>query len=381
MKNKINSVVFLSNYFNHHQQPLSDAIYSKIGDGYKFIETEMMDEERINMGWGLESVPRYVVSADDYSEKKDSYQKLIDEADVVVIGSAPNKLVKNRIKSNKLVFRYAERPLKKGLEIKKYIPRLIKWHLEYPNRKLIYMLCASAYTSGDYAKFGLFKNRCYKWGYFTPLQKYEDIKKIIDSKNPAAVLWVARLIDWKHPEIPIKIAKRLKSDGYKFELNMIGNGELFDEINALVLKENLNDCVHLLGAMKPTEVRKYMEESEIFMFTSDRNEGWGAVLNEAMNSACAVVASNEIGSVPFLIDDGKNGYAYNGIDVDELYDKVKFLLDNPDVRKDFGEKAYETILNEWNGENAAEKLLLFAKNIINGDKTDIFESGVCSISK
>ena len=49
-----------------------------------------------------------------------------------------------------------------------------------------------------------------------------------------------------------------------------------------------------------------MEKSEIFLFTSDKGEGWGAVLNESMNSACAVVASHAIGSVPFLLKDGEN---------------------------------------------------------------------------
>ena len=33
-----------------------------------------------------------------------------------------------------------------------------------------------------------------------------------------------------------------------------------------------------------------MEQADIYLFTSDRNEGWGAVANEAMNSACAMVA-------------------------------------------------------------------------------------------
>jgi glycosyltransferase involved in cell wall biosynthesis len=45
----------------------------------------------------------------------------------------------------------------------------------------------------------------------------------------------------------------------------------------------------------------------VFIFTSDRNEGWGAVLNEAMGSGCAVVAADLIGSVPYLIEHKKMG--------------------------------------------------------------------------
>ena len=48
-----------------------------------------------------------------------------------------------------------------------------------------------------------------------------------------------------------------------------------------------------------------MEKSHIHLFTSNHLEGWGAVVNEAMNSGCAVVANREAGAVPYLIEHGK----------------------------------------------------------------------------
>ena len=44
-------LTFVSNYINHHQKPLSDELYKKLGDDYTFIQTEPMEEERIKMGW------------------------------------------------------------------------------------------------------------------------------------------------------------------------------------------------------------------------------------------------------------------------------------------------------------------------------------------
>ena len=80
----------------------------------------------------------------------------------------------------------------------------------------------------------------------------------------------------------------------------------------------------LKGNVHFTEVRTLMEESEIFIFTSDFNEGWGAVLNEAMSSACGCVASYKAGSTPFLLD-GTNGQVYNSTQND-LNEKLKELL-------------------------------------------------------
>lgn len=381
MKKTNLSVVFVSNYYNHHQKYLADAMFHLTGGLYHFIETEQIEAERLNMGWGGEDKPTYV--RQNYTTEADARacQSIIDEADVVICGSAPIELVNNRIKNGKLVFRYSERPLKTGFAFWKYPYRLISWRIRNPHSANVYMLCASAYTAADYAKFGMYRKKCFKWGYFPDVKHYDSIEKLIEWKHPASILWVARLIEWKHPEASIQVAKRLKAEGYAFTMNIIGNGVLEESLREQIKSENLSDCVHMLGSMKPEQVRVHMEESEIFLFTSDRNEGWGAVLNESMNSACAVVASHAIGSVPFLLKDGENGLIYKDGDIDDLYSKVKILLDDSKTCHQYGKKAYETMICEWNAEVAAERFLKLAEKILNGEKMpQLFEEGPCSKS-
>ncbi len=367
-------IVLLSNYYNHHQSALSEALYRLTNGEYRFIATEPIEEERLKMGWGGECAP-FVLQ---YNVSPIECQSLVDNAEAVIIGSAPYEIVKQRILKNKLVFKYSERQLKKGLELWKYPYRFIKWHRMYPNNKNIHLLCASAYAARDYSMFGLFKKRAYKWGYFPKVKEYEDISKIIELKHPASILWVARLIELKHPEIPIQIAKRLKDEGYTFTLNMIGNGKMEDAISQMIEDFKLMDCVHMLGVMKPDEVRTYMEKSKIYLFTSDRNEGWGAVLNESMNSGCAVVANCAIGSVPYLLKHGENGLIYTDGDFEAIYSSIKRLMDNPDLCAQYGKEAYKTMLNEWNADEAAKRLLDLINEIVNGVKTNSFDNGPCS---
>lgn len=370
------TVLFLSNHFNHHQKPFSDAMFRLLGENYHFVETEPMSAERRSLGWGGIAYPSYIIRPEEAFTPET--QAMIDSADVVIIGSAPNSLVKNRIRKNKLVFRYAERPFKKKPTPWRYLPRLVLWNLRNPFWKPVYMLCASAYTASDYAKMGLFLGKCYKWGYFPETKRYEDVDQLIAAKRPNSILWVARFIDWKHPEIPLEIARRLKQEGYDFTLNMIGNGELLEATQEQINALGLSDCVKLLGAMSPEDVRAHMEQSEVFLFTSDRNEGWGAVLNESMNSACAVVANRAIGSVPFLIVDGVNGDIYEDGNIDDLYQKVKAILDHPARRIEKSKNAYATITKEWNAETAAERFVTLAGSMLNGGKKALFETGVCS---
>ena len=151
------------------------------------------------------------------------------------------------------------------------------------------------------------------------------------------------------------------------------------KLNKMISDYNLENEVHMLGSMKPEQVREYMDQAQIYLFTSDRYEGWGAVLNESMNSGCVVVASHEIGSVPFLLKDGKNGLIYKDGDEEDLYRKVKFLLDKPNLCRKYGKQAYLTLTDEWNAETAAERFIELAKKILNGYKTpDLFNDGPCS---
>ncbi len=338
-----------------------------------------MEAERLNMGWAQENIPDYVLQNYIDDKSRDYCQNLIDTADILVCGSAPYRLIENRLKSGKITFLYSERLYKGNYQYYKMPIRFIRFFKKYTRYKNLYLLCASAYTAADFAKTLTFLNKSYKWGYFPELKIHNNIDALVNAKHPATILWVARFIDWKHPEIPIEIAKRLKSDGYKFELNLIGNGELEERINQMIRDYDLTDCVNMLGSMTPEEVREHMEKSEVFMFTSDRGEGWGAVLNESMNSACAVVASHAIGSVPFLIDDGKNGLIYKDGDIADLYEKVKWLLENGEERKTISKNAYNTMITEWNAENAAKKLLQLSEKFLSGERKPFpFDSGVCS---
>ena len=64
-----NKIVFMSNFINHHQKPFCDAMHKRLGDDFVFIQTEPMEQERIDMGWSEEyvSLP-YVKCIYEYEE-------------------------------------------------------------------------------------------------------------------------------------------------------------------------------------------------------------------------------------------------------------------------------------------------------------------------
>lgn len=373
-------IVLLSNYLNHHMLPLCRAFSAQEGVSFWFIATKEITEYRKALGYtSYNRDYEFVLRAYESNEKYSEAKRLCDECDVLIYGNAPWDLIRKRLKTKKLTFRYSERVYKKPCPWYQIPLRAIKYNWMYGRNRNLFLLCASAYTAGDYAKTRTFLNRAFKWGYFPDVKKYDDVSVVIKEKKKRTLLWCGRLIDWKHPEQAIAVAKRLREDGIDCTLNMIGSGPMEQKMRDLVSLEGLEGCVRLLGSMSPDRVRKHMEESEIYLFTSDRQEGWGAVLNESMNSACVVVASHAIGSVPFLINDGENGFVYRDGDEDDFYQKVKALCDSPSERARLGRQAYETIVGEWNAEVAAQRLIALSKRILGGEQpTSIYVNGVCS---
>lgn len=367
-------IAFVSNYFNHHQKYLADALFKYTNGEFVFIATREMSNERKSLGWHIEE-PQYVMHAYESNDSWETAKGLIDDADVAIFGSAPEKIIKNRIKKGRIVFRYTERPFKSKKPLYRHLLLCFKLIFRNFNRKNVFLLCASAFTYNDYKKLGLFKNRAYKWGYFPKIERLESEV----NKKQNAILWCGRFVDWKNVNHAIEVAHKLKKNNYKFKLNIIGAGQEENALMELVELYSLHEQVTFLGSMTPDEVRGHMLSSGVYIFTSNKKEGWGAVLNESMNSACAVVASHEIGSTPFLIEDGVNGFIYESENIEMLYDKVAMLLDDPKKQKEIGNKAYHTILKEWNADEAAVRFIKISTELLNHkNPIDYYKTGPCS---
>lgn len=368
-------VVFISCYFNHHQKPFSDAMVAK-GVDYTFLETMPMPEDRRELGYHTISRPEYVRSWLKYPA---DCEMLIDAADVILFSSAPERLLRRCFGQGKLLYRVTERPLKRAGEWQRFLPRLVKWRWRNPPREKISLLSASAFAPADYAKFGLFQNAAYRWGYFPAYKQDVNSNALLRSKKRHSLLWAGRFLDWKHPDDALRAAAQLRENGYDFSLEMIGAGPKWSELHAMRDRMGLSNCVSFPGAMPTDELRQKMEEAEIFLFTSDRYEGWGAVLNEAMSSVCAVAASHAAGATPYLINPYKNGLVYPAGNSLALASCVKQLLEDEGKRQCLASAARDTIVSEWNAGTAAERFLVLTEHLQSKKQNDtLFTSGPCS---
>ena len=363
-------VVFVSNYINHHQIPFCNEMYRLLEGEFAFFQTERMETERVKMGWHQEERPAYVRC---WYEEPEACRRLLLDCDVALFGGTDDEsYIQERLRVGKTVIRLSERLYKEG-QWKAVSPRgLRKKYFDHTcyRKSNVYLLCYGAYVPSDFHIVRAYPGKMYCWGYFPETRRY-DSEALFEGKgwrqDPGGrvpyLLWAGRMIGWKHPELALETARYLKERELAFRLDMIGDGEMRVEMEQLRQKYGLEEQVRFLGFQPPEEVRRHMECANIFLFTSDRREGWGAVANEAMNSGCALIADHMIGAVPYLVHHGVNGLVYGDGCPEQLFAQAGELVEHPELCRRLGLEAYRTITEVWNAENAAASLLALIEKL------------------
>ena len=387
-------LVFYSLILNNHQANVADELWQLTRHNYCFVELANLQGEHHKGDTHNYGDRPYLLQA---WRSEDAYSKAMDLARTaeccVFSGVQALPFQKERMRLGLFSFDMSERWLKRGF-MNLFSPAIMKMFLAYRvgrwSKKPIYKLCCSAFAASDQYKLHTYYGRCYKWGYFTRVEKFDvEATSDVSTSNITPLMWCSRYLMLKHPELPILMAHRLKRNGYGFVLDMYGNGEYEKAAQRLAADLEVTDVVHFIGVKPNNELLADMRRHSIFLFTSDRNEGWGAVANESMANGCVLVASDAIGSSPYLIDDGKTGLLFksprtsSNIDkpdmaaLDELCGKVEYLLGNPGKRQEIRRRSLALMWDEWNPRVAAERLLALIDCLRNGQESP-YSEGPCS---
>ena len=379
-------LVFVSNYLSHYSKTISEALMKIYGSDYLFIAETPFNQKRLSAGFHDMNNEPYVLRAYESPESNAEAQRMINEAECVIIGGLPVSYVSSRLQTGKITFMQSERFFKGplGKDAVRFVKYSIysggRFYARNPQSKF-FLLCASAFAAWDYSVCGLFRGKAYRWGYFPDAVEYDDIDGLISRKKKASILWAGRFLDWKHPDFAVKLAKNLCDMGFDFNMKIIGSGGMHEELSRMIETYGLGGSIELTGAFPTEQVRAEMENSQIFISTSDRGEGWGVVINEAMNSGCAVIGGSKMGAAPYLIKDGHNGLIFCDRDIDDLTVKVSGLLREPERMSLLGRNAYETVTGEWSPRNAAERFSVLSEALRNSEEpVSLWEDGPGSVA-
>ena len=381
-------IAFFSNFLNHHQLPLCRAFCGREGVEFTFVATQPIEQERLDMGYeNMNEKHSFVLRSYESQDALRQAEALARDCDIMIFGAAPISYLEARMATGKPSFYFSERMLKRGTW-RRFIPttrkKIQRGYIQHKDKPL-YLLGASAYASYDLKLCGFDPNKCFKWGYF-PEVRAHGVEQLLQKKrynSQVEILYAGRLLNWKRVLDTVKALNLIKKKGIaNFRFTIIGDGEQKTKIERYIKKHNLESHIRLLPFMPASDVRSYMDRADIYVFSSNMFEGWGAVVNEAMDSACALVVSHAVGSAPYLIENGKNGLIYPCGNVRRLADALALLINDPDYRKALATEAYETITREWTAQMAADRLLQLHSSLLEKDVHSLpFSKGICSLAE
>jgi GalNAc-alpha-(1->4)-GalNAc-alpha-(1->3)-diNAcBac-PP-undecaprenol alpha-1,4-N-acetyl-D-galactosaminyltransferase len=167
------------------------------------------------------------------------------------------------------------------------------------------------------------------------------------------ILFVGRLIRTKHIDRLIKIFSEIKSDDWKLIIvgGDHGKSKLSNDLTTLIHELELEDSVCLEGYQ--SNIEKYYRSSKIFAFPSS-SEGFPNVIGEALSAGIPVVAYDCIAGPSEMIDDGENGFLVPVHDEKMFREKLEYLVQNEEKRREMGRKA-RTSVEKFQVEKIGEK--------------------------
>lgn len=146
----------------------------------------------------------------------------------------------------------------------------------------------------------------------------------VDLNKTFNIVTVARLSPEKGVLRALKVVKILKDKGYKFTYNIVGSGGEENNIKNFIAKNNLTDCVKLLGYQ--SNPYPYIKASDLMLCTSYR-ESFGISLVESMLLGVPVLSTKTTSAEEVV---GEYGFICENTDED-IYNKLNCILSNIQV--------------------------------------------------
>jgi len=130
------------------------------------------------------------------------------------------------------------------------------------------------------------------------------------------LVFVGRLCEEKAPDLLIDEAARLRDQGTRLELRIIGDGPQRATLEQQVTRLKLGNCVTFLGQQNSERVRQEIGNSRALVLPS-LAEGLPVVLKEALALGRPAI-STWIAAIAELIEDGQTGWLVPPADVASL---------------------------------------------------------------
>ena len=178
------------------------------------------------------------------------------------------------------------------------------------------------------------------------------------------VIFTARMVREKGTMVLIEAAEKLRKD-YEDRVDFWLCGRLSATPGSVTEEELRTSCdgsyIQWLGFR--TDIKELLQQASIVAFPSWYREGVPKSLIEATAIGRPIITCNSIGCKD-VVEDGVNGFLIPVKDSDALAEKLRILIEDPELRKKMGEASRRIAERDFDIKHVIEKHLEAYKSLI-----------------
>ncbi len=159
-------------------------------------------------------------------------------------------------------------------------------------------------------------------------------KESYDTAESFHILHIGRFNEQKNHGMLLRVFQKLALEDPSLRLDLIGDGELRQEMEALAESLSLKEKISFLGAQ--SNVYPYLHNADLFLLPS-RYEGIPMTIIEAMGTGLPIVAT-AVGGVPDMLKNGEDGIMVP-CEEEAVVKACKALIENKAMREKLGRAA------------------------------------------
>lgn len=359
-------IAFYLDCVSPHQVPLAREVVKRVGmDNFRYVYRDAVQEDRASLGWQMSGDADWFVHIGTHP---DVAREWIETADVMLTGFRDFELFERRKANGLTTFYMSERWFKpigvKCCRRRMCFPgcgRLLNGRYRQMARRFVTgakrdrrfrYLAMGVHAQNDILKIGFPPDQIIPWAYYvTPSES--PIRLTCDG-GALRVIWLGRMLDWKHPDVVIKAARQLQTAGVDTTFTMVGDGPL----KRPLMEKAEGLPVSFMPPQPINKIREMLRAHDVYVLASDSGEGWGAALNEALEEGVYALGTYEAGSSATILREEDLFHAGD-------WRRLAQLLVRCVQEKQAGTLKGQGI-GEWSAEKAAERLMTLIDDVQNG---------------
>ncbi len=225
------------------------------------------------------------------------------------------------------------------------------------SKKIDYIITPSEFYRKKFIEDGIDENKIEAIHNFVDMNLYD-----LDTKDEGYALYFGRLSKEKGVLNLIEAFSKIEQG----KLYIAGEGEEKENIEKFIKENNLQEKISLLGFLNQDEMKKKIKNCKFVVVPSIWYENCPYSVMETLAIGKPVIGSN-IGGIPELVQNNKNGYVYEYNNTQELSDKMKQLFENQKIVDEFSKNAKEIAKELYSKEIYYKRIEKIYSNLVKGE--------------